>query len=75
MSIDKIKNFSKNTDAQAMVEYILIVSVIIFGTLVAVNGVTLYEIGDDQLVRIPGFKDALNAYLWQIYHLLHIFIP
>ena len=74
--LKKSKEFLTDTNAQAIVEYILVVTVLIFGTLTAVNGVTLFVADDaDKLIRIPGFKDAINSYLEQIYHLLHIMIP
>lgn len=71
----KFRSVMLETEAQAMVEYVLIVTVLIFGTLAVVNGVDLpFEI-DGDVVRLNGFKDAVNAYLKQIYNLLHILIP
>jgi hypothetical protein len=67
--------FLKDNEAQAMVEYVLVVTVLIFGTLAVVEGVELpFEI-DGDVVKLSGFKDAINTYLKQIYNLLHIMIP
>ena len=72
---EKLNNFFTRNDAQAMVEYVLVVTVIIFGTLVVVGGVDLpYEV-DGDVVRIKGFTDAVNTYLKSIYNLLHLMIP
>ena len=71
----KMIDFHAENSAQAMVEYILIVTILIFGTLFVVDGVDLpFEI-DGDIVRLKGFKDAINVYLYQIYNLLHIMIP
>ena len=71
----KFRRVMSETEAQAMVEYVLVVTVLIFGTLVVVNGVDLpFEI-DGDVVRLKGFKDAINTYLKQIYNLLHLLIP
>ena len=73
--IRKIKRFHRDERAQAVVEYVLVITAMIFGTLTVVNGVTLpFEI-DGDLVRIKGFKDAINAYLMQIYTLLFVLVP
>jgi len=72
---EKPNNFFTRTDAQAMVEYVLVVTVLIFGTLVVVNGIDLPFETDGDVVRIKGFTDAINDYLKQIYNLLHIMIP
>jgi hypothetical protein len=67
--------FLKENEAQAMVEYVLVVTVLIFGTLAVVEGIELpFEI-DGDVVKLAGFKDAINTYLKQIYNLLHIMIP
>jgi hypothetical protein len=70
----RLKKLSTDTTAQAMVEYVMIVVVLIFGTMAAVDGIQLYEY-DGGVVRIPGFKDAINIYLDQIYNLLNIMMP
>ena len=70
-----IMKFHKEEKAQAIVEYVLVVTAMIFGTLVVVNGIDLpFEINGD-IVRIKGFKDAINAFLKQIYILLYVLIP
>ena len=71
----KSNDFFTRTDAQAMVEYVLIVTILIFGTLVVVGGIDLPFEVDGDVVRIKGFTDAINTYLKHIYNLLHIMIP
>lgn len=72
---EKSREIIQGTNAQAVVEYVLVVTILIFGTLVVVNGIDLPFETEDGVIRISGFKDSINTYLKHIYHLLHIMIP